>query len=129
MKYTPRQYARAFLAVCKGKSEEEKKEIIKRFFRALKKDRDYQRRRIIFSEIEKQYLSNEHVKKVKIESASSFPKRIKKEIEDIFGKKIMYAESVKKELGAGIKILVDGELLIDATARRQVNNLFRKHFI
>ena len=94
------------------------------FFRVLKKNRDYQKRDAIFREIEKQHLKNEGKKKVVVQSASALSKNIKKEIVDILGKKILYAESIKRNLGAGIKILIDDEVLVDATARGQISKLF-----
>ena len=124
MKYTQKQYARIFLSACERKTEEEQKKIVRLFFRVLKKNRDYQKRDAIFREIEKQHLKNERKKKVVVQSASALSKNIKKEIVDILGKKILYAESIKRNLGAGIKILIDDEVLVDATARGQISKLF-----
>mgnify|MGYP003394656396 FL=1 len=64
------------------------------------------------------------MRKVRIESAAPVSAQLKKEISEILGKKIVLEEKTRPDLLAGIKILVDDELLIDATGKRQLERIF-----
>ncbi|TSC75151.1 MAG: ATP synthase subunit delta [Parcubacteria group bacterium Gr01-1014_33] len=124
MKYSPRQYAAALCGVLEKKSERERKEVVKNFLRALAREKMHAKLPMILREAEKQILARQGIKKVSVESASPLSAKIKKEIGAIFGKKIHLEEKTNPALLAGIKILVDDELLVDASGRRRVERLF-----
>lgn len=124
MKYISSQYARSLLSALKNKSENEQKKIIHNFLCILRKNRDWHERGRIFRETEKQFLKESGIKKVSIETSSTISKEMKKEIENIFGKKIFLRERVKSDLCAGIRIEINDEILIDATAKSRLKKLF-----
>ena len=81
---------------------------------------------MILAAYEKLSLRARGERKVRIESAGPVPEQVKKSIREIIGSKIQFEEAVNPALLAGVKILVDDELLIDASARRQLEKLFLK---
>ena len=124
MKYSPKQYASALLLALGEKSSAERKKILHKFLSLVSKRGDSSRLGMIMKEAEKQYLRGAGLKKVILESADSVSAKIKKEVEEILGKNIILEEKLNPDLLAGIKILVDNELLIDASAETQVRKLF-----
>jgi len=127
MKYSPRQYAAALRAALEEKSGHERKEILKNFVRALARARTLAKLPVILREVEKQALAAEGLKKVEVESASPVDEKTRKEIERRLGHKIFLKEKINPELLAGIRILVDDETLIDASAKRQLEKMFAKN--
>lgn len=123
MKYTPQQYAVALYAVLKGKSQTGRKEALKRFLLLLQKQRITFKLPQILREVEKQYLKEKGMQKVEVEVAAS-KKNLKQEIEKILGSKILFEEKENPELLAGIKILINDEVLVDASAKRGLELLF-----
>lgn len=123
MRYTVKQYAEGLLRALQGKTEKQQGEVIKRFMALLQKNGAFQKRKEILKEAERQYLKQEKVKKVSVELASETPSGLQKEIEGALGTKIIFESSVNKNILGGIKILIDDETLIDASARTQIAKL------
>ena len=126
MKYRVVQYAQALHNAVRGKSEKEQKEIMRRFAALLTRHRTSGKSNLIIAAYEKIVLRENGMRKVRIESASPVTERLKKEISEILGKGTYLEEQTNPKLLAGIKILVDGELLIDASAERQLERIFQK---
>jgi len=126
MKYTPRQYATAFWAAYKEAPEKEQKTIIRNFLTLLRKNRDWFWLERIMKEVKKLHYQESGLKEVEIETASP-QEMLRKEIENILGEKILWHEKVNAEVIAGVKILINDELLIDATAQGQLRKMLRKH--
>ena len=126
MRYTTKQYALALLAALKNKSATDRKEIIKRFLIILRKNRDGARLKLILQETERQHLKDMGLKKVEVVSAGGLSSKVKKEMGEILGGKILWQESVEFKLLAGLRILIDEENLIDASASRFLNKIFVK---
>lgn len=126
MKYSIKQYAESLLWALADKSKEERRLVLRRFIATLRKNKDLSRLNLIWHEAERQELKKLGLRKVEIESASEVSKTLKKEIENILGKRLFIKEKVKPELLAGIRILVDQEYFIDATAKRKLDKLFLK---
>ncbi len=124
MRYTVQQYASALYQAVRGKSKEEEKETIRRFMEILQRCRETPKLARILRSIEEIYLREHGLKKVAVESASPLSEEVRVEIERILGKEISLHETVSPTLGAGVKILVNDELLIDASAKRQIERLF-----
>lgn len=124
MRYTNIQYAKALVAALEGKREPEQKAIRQNFLRTLRTHRVWPRLNRILSEIEKEYLRGKQIRKVEVESASGLPEKVRREIFEIVGKNVDLRERANPELLAGMKILIDDELLIDASGRRQLRRLF-----
>lgn len=126
MKYRVTQYAQALHAALKNEPASKQKEIMRRFVVLLGRHRMSAKSGLIVSAYEKIVLRESGMRKVKIESAAPITEHLKKEISGILGKKILIEEKMNPELLAGIKILVDNELLIDASAKRQLEKLFTR---
>ena len=124
MKYLPAQYAQALHAALTEASAAKQKEIMARFAALLVRHRMSGKSGAVVAAYEKIVLRASGMRKVKIESAAPADGRLKKEIGKILGKKIFIEEEMHPELLAGIKILVDNELLIDASGKRQVERIF-----
>lgn len=123
MKYSPRIYAAALVEALDGKSAEEQKNIAKRFWQTAARNRDKQKLGRILKEAEKIILKNTNTAKVQIESSEPVSTRTKHEIKDLLDKKVLFSEKTSPELFAGIKILINDELLIDATAQTRLSKL------
>lgn len=126
MKYSNSQYAQALWEGLKGKSASERREVLKNFLVVLRKNRDGARLNRILEEVERASLKNAGMKKVEVESAAELSRGTKREIEAILGKKIVLSGKINPAILAGMKIMVDDELLIDATASRQLSQMFLK---
>jgi len=122
MKYTIRQYAAAFFAAYQDKAEPEQKEVVRNFLSILRKNKDWVKLGQILHEVEKLYYRKTGLKKVEIETAS-FMETLRQDIENILGKNIFIKEKVNPEVLAGVKILINDEILIDATAQSQLRRM------
>ena len=125
MKYTTTQYAESLWSVLKDCPAKEHKNIIKRFLSVVLRHGNSSELELILRAFEKEYLRKNKLHKVDIEMACSVPEKIKKEIKNILGKDIFFSERENMELGAGIRMIVDGELLIDASAKRKIEEMLR----
>lgn len=126
MKYRVIQYAEALHAALKNVPVSKQKELMRQFAALLTRHRMSAKSGLIVAAYEKIVLRESGMRKVNIESAAPVTERLKKEIGKILGEKIFIQEETHPELLAGIKILVDNELLIDASAKRQVERIFEK---
>ena len=126
MKYRPEQYAQALLAACHEKSDVEQKKIVKRFVQLLARHQATSKTHAICAAYEKLELRNKGMRSVRLETASLASEKLKNEIHRVLGKNIHIKEVVNPDLLGGLKILIDDEILIDASARRQMEELFIK---
>lgn len=126
MKYTIYTYVKALLDCIENKSEQERKENIRRFLFFLQKNKDLSKLPAIVREFEKKYLNKIGFKKVYLESASPVSEETINKIQNILGKDIFFIKKINYDLLAGIKILINDEFLIDSTAKRHLNNFFKK---
>lgn len=126
MKYRITQYAEALHAALKNAPASKQKEVMRRFAVLLTRHRMSGKSDLVVAAYEKIVLRESGMRKVRIESAAPVSERLKKEIGGILGKKLVVEEETHPELLAGIKILVDNELLIDASAKRQLEKIFQK---
>ncbi|MBI2056150.1 MAG: F0F1 ATP synthase subunit delta [Candidatus Sungbacteria bacterium] len=124
MKYTIKQYAEALYNALEKKKAKEAAEIGRRFFAVVRKNGDSPRMELILREFHKEYLKQKNLRAVKIEMASAVPARVKREIKNILGGEIMFTEQENSSLGAGIRITIDGEILIDASAKKQLEKIY-----
>ena len=124
MKYRLKQYAEALAAATEGKSEAEQKKIVTRFTELLVRHRMIGKAPMICIAYEKLVLQKKGMRSVRIETATSTSKKLKQEFHAALGKNIYIEEIINPHLLGGIKILVDDEILIDASVRRQLERLF-----
>lgn len=124
MRYRILQYAEALSGALEHKSEKEQRTVARRFAAVLARHRMLGKAEAILAAYEKLTLRAQGARKVLIQSASPISAQLKKEIQKILGAKIHFEEKETPGLLAGIKILIDDELLIDASGRRQMERMF-----
>lgn len=108
------------------KPEKGKKPIIRRFLALLRKNKDMRRLGLILRAFERRWLKSQNRHKVAVASAATLSKSVHEEILRLTGRESLLTETVDAGLLAGIRITVDDELLIDASAQRQVNRIFAR---
>ena len=126
MKYSARIYANALVAVLREKSAAEQKKITRRFAALLQKNRDWPRRAAIIRAADKEYRRVSGRTHIRVETPESLTGHTEKEIKNMFGRGAFLDTAVVPQHLAGIRILIDDEVLIDATARRRMDRLFPK---
>ena len=126
MKYRPSQYAQALWAALIGKSEAEQKKIVGRFVELLVRHRVIGKAHAISAAYEKLALQKRGERLVQIETATPASEKLKQEIRTALGKNIHIEERVNPQMLGGVKMLIDDEILIDASVGRQIKNLFIK---
>ena len=124
MKYRPQQYAQALFAACEQKSDAEQKKIVKRFAELLVRHQAIGKTSAICAAYEKLELRSKGMRNVRLETVDGSTEKLKMEIHAILGKHIHIEETTNSNLLGGLKILIDGEILIDASAQRQMKDLF-----
>lgn len=124
MKRTPSQYAQALFEALKECGAKSRKEVISGFIKLLEKNHAGSMMRRILVQYEKVYLSKNNYRKVEIESARKLPESVWKEMENIFSGRALIQEKHNPELIAGLTILLDDSIYIDASARTKINTLF-----
>ena len=69
---------------------------------------------------ERRWLKIHNRRKVAVEAAAPLSRDTQREILRLTGKQVLLEETANAGLLAGIRIIVDEELLIDASARRRI---------
>ncbi len=124
MRHSSKQYALALLSVLKERSEADHAKIMRSFLGILARNGDRSKLHAIIRDMEKYYLKEAGLKKVVLETPHPVTAETKKEVEHILGKNIVVFEKLNPELLAGIKILIDDILLIDASAQTRIQKIF-----
>lgn len=126
MRYAPKQYAAALFKVLAVAPEKEQKKILKRFLSLLIQKGDTARLGFVLREVERQYLQSTRMKKVAVETPDVLSRAAEKNIKDIVGGGLILQQKINPALLAGIKILINDELLVDASAETRLKRLFKK---
>lgn len=126
MRYRASQYAEALWSALEEKSEVAQKKIIKRFGELLAVHQATGKARAIYAAYEKLELAKQGMRSVHLETVNPASDKLKKEIHTALGKNVHIKEIVNPNMIGGIKILVDDEILIDGSVRRQINHMFIK---
>ena len=126
MRRKPSQYAEALYEALEGKKIEDRGKIIRSFVAILFRHRAIGKSSAILAAYEKVVLRAQGMRKVRIESPGRVSDQLKKDISDILGTKIHWEEAENPDLLAGIRIVVDDELLIDASGMRQLDVMLKK---
>jgi F0F1-type ATP synthase delta subunit len=124
MIHTSRQYAESLFGALEHKAPEARREILKNLLRVLDKNHDSSLLKRILIDFEKVTLHKEGMRKVEVESVSPLSEQVKKDIQATLGSDVVITEKINEELVAGMTILVDDSLFIDASARAQINSIF-----
>lgn len=126
MKFTNRLYAKILLDALENKSVHEKRSIFRRFLYILYKNGAFKNLPIILKEFEAENYRRVGLKKVELESADALSPQLLTDIKSIFSNKVIVYTKVKPEILAGLKIILDNELLIDASAKSRVDKIFNQ---
>ncbi len=121
MKYRPGQYAEALFAAIEDKSDTEQKKIVKRFAEMLTRDHASAKLPAICMAYEKLQQRKQGIHSVRLETVSPATQKLKDQIHAILGKNINFEEVLNPYLLGGVKILVDNEILIDASAKHHMD--------
>lgn len=124
MRHAPAQYAEALFEALEGASPEARKERIARFLRLLERERAKHLLRKVLIRYEKIFLRRKGLRKVDVESARPLSDAVRKDIEDALESPVLLTETVNPELLAGVRITLDDSVLIDASAKSKIANLF-----
>lgn len=125
MRYATGQYAAALAEALTDASATEQPAMIWRFMQLLRKNRDTRRMGAIMRWVEKQSLADQGLHKVAVASVEPISAETKKHIAAALEKKPLWEETLDPALLGGIRILIDDELLVDASARRRLDRMFR----
>lgn len=121
-----RIYREAYLKALDDKSPAEQKRITERFLSRLVRDRALSKIGQIEKGIRRAHMKNSGRSEIAVESAAKLDPKYRRELARMFGKRAFIRETVNPDLVAGARILVDDELLIDATGKRFLNDIFMK---
>lgn len=124
MKRSPSQYALALYEALQDSEVSNRKKTISGFLKLLEKNRSTKLLRRILVQYEKVYLAKKGLRKVEIESARKLPNSVINHLESIFHSKVLISEKHNPELLAGLTLLLDDSLYIDASAKTKINSLF-----
>lgn len=127
MRYRPGHYAQALAESLADTTSETARTRIRAFAQLLKKHRMLGKAESIARAAERRLAAGAGVRRILIESAAPDPGAVKKEITELLGGKVWLEEKARPELLAGIRILIDDETLIDASAERRLVEMFQKH--
>lgn len=123
MRYTPRQYAAALVAALDDKTARERSDIAKRLADHIARAGMGRHLARILKETGRIMRQKEGIVSADIASASALTDAERRTVSRTLGSKAAITESVDPRLLAGIRILIDEETLIDATAARRLNIL------
>lgn len=124
MRYFAIHYAQALYEALHNKKETEQKTLLKNFFLLLRARREWSRIQEIVCAYEKYYLKQKNMHKVHVESAYACSDIIRTRITNAVGEALLWEEVVRPELLGGITILVDSEILVDASVKRLLEKMF-----
>jgi F0F1-type ATP synthase delta subunit len=124
MRHTVRQYAEALTEGLEGKKESRRGEALARFVKMLRRNGDMQHLDRILVQYERMFLAKSGLVKIEIESPAKLSDALVHEIESSVGKPVVLIEKTNPKLLAGLRILLNDTLLIDATGKRRLESLF-----
>lgn len=123
MRFTNAQYAQALYETLKDKKGKDRTASIRRFVALLQTHKASSRIDRILEKFEAYSLAADGLLKVEVQSPAPISPEIRRDIQNALKQKVFLDESVHPELLAGIKLIVNNEILIDATARRRIDSL------
>lgn len=125
MKYKPAQYAEALVRSLAGAEPEIARTRIRAFVALLRGHRMLGKAESIVRIAERRLAREAGVSRVTLEIPDPASDALQKEVGEVFGGKAWIEEKVRPELLAGVRILVDDETLVDASAKRRLAQIFR----
>jgi len=126
MRYAPLHYAQALLDASDDKSPREQKEIMVRFLRLLKQHRALPRLNRIMKEVARRERARGKTTDIEVQSTSPIDEKLRSQVKRALDRAATVREAVRPDLLAGIRILINEETLVDASALRRLTTLFPK---
>jgi F0F1-type ATP synthase delta subunit len=123
MKSKIQEYPQAFIDLLE-EMPDKKDLLIVGLVKAIKENGDLNEAEKILESIEKRLLKVEGRKKIEIFSARPLTKETIEEIKKCFDSKDIFENKINQDLLAGIKIMINGNQVIDASLRKKINILF-----
>lgn len=125
MKHPAATYAAAFLEAVK--SRKISAEALRRFLKMLRRNGDLVKLPEILKNIESLYYKKEGITKVEVVSARMLRKdKIEKALRECFGAKLAVEFLLYPGLIGGVILKINDELVIDASVKRRLEQLFVK---
>ena len=123
MKYHPEDYADAFIEAV-SKNKEHAGKMIESLLSLVRKNGDTGNIKKIYRFIAARGARSEGGHEISVESARELPKELTHKIMENFSERDFVENSVRPELAAGVRILIDGERELDFTLARKLKKLF-----
>ncbi len=124
MRYKPRQYAEALVAVLADAESTDVHGQVRAFCELLARHRMLGKAEYIIRSAERLLAKRSGVQRVQVASVDTLSPMVRDELTGIFGGKVWLSEERRPNLLAGIRILIDDETLIDASGARRLSQLF-----
>lgn len=124
MKYTAATYAKAFTAALSDEKAPSEASLAKNFMSLLKWTRDIKFRDKIMEVLEEAIVRAKGGRYVTIETPLPLSPYQAKQIRTIFTSKDLVKDSINPDLIAGIRIIINREIELDASMKRKLSKLF-----
>ena len=125
MKYPVELYAKSFIEVVSATSQEKRDKIISNFLKIIRKNGDYLRIKKIFTAIREAEVKKRGGRIINLELAREIPENLITHLKSYFSKKDYISISVRPDLIAGLRILIDNEKELDTTMKRKLKKIFK----
>ena len=125
MKYKTGQYAEALVDALADVNSETARTRIRSFVELLSKRQMLRKAESIAHTAERLLAKRAGVRRISLESADAPSEACRKDIGDLFDGKVWIKEKVRPDLLCGIRVLIDDEILIDASGKRQLAQIFQ----
>ena len=125
MPYTPAAYAHALIETHAARKLS--RPASRRFFEIVRKNGHSNWLPEIFERLRELSYRARGARRIELTAARSDGKKFIPSVRRLFGRKADIQFSVKPELLGGIVLKIDGETMIDASVRRQLDQMFTKN--
>ncbi len=122
MKYPPHIYADAFLSLMETHPEEKNK-IMAGLVRALNASGDIGNAEKVIASIEEKIARKEGRVKIKVYAARILHESLLDKIKNAFGNEALVHQVIDPEIIAGVKLVVNDEIMIDATLKKKLERI------
>lgn len=125
MKYSPQLYAEAFLSVWNNAPDKNKKDLLDKFLKVLKKHGDTKYAKRILELIQKDLTIKNGGKVVKLEFARTPNYKMLKIVSGFLSKKDFIKIIINPFLGAGLRITINEEQELDCSLEYKLKRMFK----
>ena len=124
MKHSRTQYASALVESLEGAPAAERRNRARRFFSILVRNGDWRELPAILRHAERLSRVRAGVRTVEVKSSASLSPAVRTEIKTLMGPRALITESVEPQLLAGLTMLIDQDVFVDASAASRIRHLF-----